>query len=79
MPEVIRVQTSEANLHLSPVDGQAAPVERITIGPSNINHVKKSGSVVIGQNGLYGYTDLPPKDFISQGKILVEIYLFSNK
>lgn len=65
------MQMSETSQHSSPVDGLVVPIERITNGPSNHNNVKKSGSIVIGQNGVYGYTDLPPKDFISQGKLII--------
>lgn len=62
-PEVVQIRTPE---HPAANGGiaSAAPIDRIASGLSNINHVNKGSSVGISQNGLYGYTDLPPKDFI---------------
>lgn len=60
-PEVIQLRPlPEAGQHS--LNGIAA-IDRIASGLSNINHVNKGGPVVISQNGLYGYTDLPPKEF----------------
>lgn len=60
-PEVIQVRTPEVGQHSASSNG-VATLDRIPSGLSNINHVNK-GPVVISQNGLYGYTDLPPKEF----------------
>lgn len=63
-PEVIHVRTPEATGQQSSgaASNAVAPIDRIANGLSNINHVNK-GSVQISQGGLYGYTDLPPKEF----------------
>lgn len=79
-PEVIQMRPPEAGQH-STGSGSASngvTFERTAHGLPNINNVNKgssssasSSSVVIGQNGLYGYTDLPQKEFghVSGNKI----------
>lgn len=63
-PEVIQVrpppQQPEVGQQYS--SNGLSGIDRMSNGLPNINHVNK-GSVAISQNGLYGYTDLPPKEF----------------